>query len=82
MEIIIEAIKKLVGKDDVETKIIGVRPGDKLHEDMLANTELPFTYQPDDKLLTVIPQYTKNIILILKNMMEKNLIHHYIIMIM
>ena len=59
MEIIIEAIKKLVGKDDVETKIIGVRPGEKLHEDMLAKTELPFTYQPDDKLLTVIPQYTK-----------------------
>ena len=58
MEIIIEAIKKLVGKDDVETKIIGVRPGEKLHEDMLAKTELPFTYQPDDKLLTVIPQYT------------------------
>jgi len=25
---------------------------------MLAKTELPFTYQPDDKLLTVIPQYT------------------------
>ena len=59
MQVIIDSIKKLVGKDDVETKIIGVRPGEKLHEDMLAKTELPFTYQPDDKLLTVIPQYTK-----------------------
>ena len=58
MQVIIDSIKKLVGKDDVETKIIGVRPGEKLHEDMLAKTELPFTYQPDDKLLTVIPQYT------------------------
>ncbi len=58
MRVIIDSIKKLVGKDDVETKIIGVRPGEKLHEDMLAKTELPFTYQPDDKLLTVIPQYT------------------------
>ncbi len=58
MQVIIDSIKKLVGKNDVETKIIGVRPGEKLHEDMLAKTELPFTYQPDDKLLTVIPQYT------------------------
>jgi len=58
MEIIIQAIKQLVGKDDIQTTIIGVRPGEKLHEDMLANTELPYTYQPDDGLLTVIPQYT------------------------
>ena len=58
MQVILDSIKKLVGKDDVQTKIIGVRPGEKLHEDMLAKTELPFTYQPDDKLLTVIPQYT------------------------
>ena len=58
MQVIIDSIKKLVGSDDVKTTIIGVRPGEKLHEDMLAKTELPFTYQPDDKLLTVIPQYT------------------------
>ena len=45
-------------KNNFEKKIIGIRPGEKLHEDMLAKTELPFTYQPDDKLLTVIPQYT------------------------
>ena len=59
LEVIINAIKKLVNKDDVETTIIGIRPGEKLHEDMLATTELPFTYQPDEKLLTIVPQYTK-----------------------
>jgi len=58
MEVIIEAMKKIVNKE-VNINIIGVRPGEKLHEDMLAKTELPFTYQPDENLLTVIPQYTK-----------------------
>ena len=27
---------------------IGIRPGEKLHEDMLAETELPFTFKVDD----------------------------------
>ena len=57
MEVIIDAMKKIVNKE-VNINIIGVRPGEKLHEDMLAKTELPFTYQPDENLLTVIPQYT------------------------
>ena len=35
-----------------------MRPGEKFHEDMLAKTELDFTYQVSDKLLTVLPQYT------------------------
>ena len=35
-----------------------MRPGEKFHEDMLCKTELPFTFQPSDKLLTVLPQYT------------------------
>jgi FlaA1/EpsC-like NDP-sugar epimerase len=61
MRIIIDAIKKIVNKSDVDIDIIGIRPGEKLHEDMLAKTELPFTYQPDEKLLTIIPQYTKQI---------------------
>ncbi len=26
---------------------MGLRPGEKLHEDMLAETELPFTYKVD-----------------------------------
>ena len=35
-----------------------MRPGEKFHEDMLAKTELNFTYEVTNKLLTVIPQYT------------------------
>ena len=39
---------------------MGLRPGEKLHEDMLARTELPYTYSvPGKNLLCVRPQYTK-----------------------
>jgi UDP-N-acetylglucosamine 4,6-dehydratase/5-epimerase len=58
MKTIIETIKNIMELNSIEYDIIGMRPGEKFHEDMLAATELPFTYQPSDKLLTVLPQYT------------------------
>jgi hypothetical protein len=40
------------------TEVVGLRPGEKLHEDMLAETELDFTYEvPDNNLLQIRPQY-------------------------
>jgi FlaA1/EpsC-like NDP-sugar epimerase len=59
IETIIEAIKRICELDSIECEVIGMRPGEKFHEDMLAETELPFTYQPTANLLSVIPQYTK-----------------------
>mgnify|MGYP003676637479 FL=1 len=45
-----------------KTIATGLRPGEKLHEDMLAQTELPFTYQvPDKNLLQIRPQYTNKV---------------------
>jgi FlaA1/EpsC-like NDP-sugar epimerase len=42
-----------------KTNITGLRPGEKLHEDMLAKTELDFTYEvPNINLLQIRPQYT------------------------
>lgn len=57
----IKALEKIVGKHSL-TQIVGLRPGEKLHEDMLAETELPFTYQvPNINLLQIRPQYTHKI---------------------
>lgn len=58
MNTIVGAVEQMHG-DKVEYEIIGLRPGEKLHEDMLAATELPFTYKvPGLNLLCVRPQYT------------------------
>ena len=55
----IKALENITNKK-APTNITGLRPGEKLHEDMLAKTELPFTYQvPNINLLQVRPQYTK-----------------------
>jgi FlaA1/EpsC-like NDP-sugar epimerase len=57
----IKALEKIVGKDSI-TEVSGLRPGEKLHEDMLAETELPFTYEvPNINLLQIRPQYTHKI---------------------
>tara|TARA_Y100001938_G_C8071674_1_gene423488 strand:+ start:724 stop:1710 length:987 start_codon:yes stop_codon:yes gene_type:complete len=59
MGTILNAVEKLHGSS-FEKEMIGLRPGEKLHEDMLAKTELPFTYEVADlDLLCVRPQYTK-----------------------
>lgn len=54
----IKALGKMLDKEP-KTEIMGLRPGEKLHEDMLAKTELDFTYQvPNMNLLQIRPQYT------------------------
>jgi len=54
----IKALGKMLNKEP-KTELMGLRPGEKLHEDMLAITELPFTYQvPGINLLQIRPQYT------------------------
>ena len=58
MRNVIEAIKKISNLDSIEYDIVGMRPGEKFHEDMLCKTELEFTMEPSEKLLCVLPQYT------------------------
>ena len=54
----IKALEQITNKK-ANTTVVGLRPGEKLHEDMLAETELPFTYQvPNINLLQIRPQYT------------------------
>lgn len=58
MNTILTAVERLHGTS-FKFDIMGLRPGEKLHEDMLAETELPFTYKVDGiNLLCVRPQYT------------------------
>jgi FlaA1/EpsC-like NDP-sugar epimerase len=55
----IKALEEITGKI-AKTQIVGLRPGEKLHEDMLAETELDFTYQvPNINLLQIRPQYSQ-----------------------
>jgi len=55
----IAALEQIFNKK-ASTRITGLRPGEKLHEDMLSETELPFTYEvKDTSLLQIRPQYTK-----------------------
>jgi UDP-N-acetylglucosamine 4,6-dehydratase len=57
MKTIISSLESMTGKK-IEFQISGMRPGEKIHEDMLAETELEFTYEVDKKLMVVLPQYT------------------------
>ena len=59
MTSVIEAVKKTYSVENFECEIIGLRPGEKIHEDMLALTELPLTREANDNLLVVLPQYSK-----------------------
>lgn len=55
---VVNALSSIANKP-VNYDVVGIRPGEKLHEDMLAITELPFTYRvPNINLLQVRPQYT------------------------
>lgn len=68
METTIKALSRMTNKE-IKYNIVGMRPGEKFHEDMIAKTELPFTYYSKflegfntehcNQLLCVIPQYTE-----------------------
>jgi UDP-N-acetylglucosamine 4,6-dehydratase len=58
MKTILITLEKYLGKP-FKYAVMGLRPGEKLHEDMLAETELPYTFSPPiPGLLAVRPQYT------------------------
>jgi UDP-N-acetylglucosamine 4,6-dehydratase len=59
MSSVLEAMKTISNKKEIDFEISGLRPGEKIHEDMLAETELAFAYYATDDLLTILPQYTK-----------------------
>jgi len=70
MDAIIKALSKKLNKA-IGFNVVGMRPGEKFHEDMIAKTELPFTYHSQflpgfttehcNRLLCVLPQYTSKV---------------------
>ena len=59
MSTVIEAIKKITDTENLNLSVTGLRPGEKVHEDMMAKTELPYAYDIDNNLIAVLPQYTQ-----------------------
>jgi len=70
MNTVINSLSKKIDKK-IKYNLVGMRPGEKFHEDMIAKTELPFTYHSQfldgftsehcNKLLCIIPQYTNKV---------------------
>jgi len=55
---VLKSLEQITNKKS-KTKIIGMRPGEKLHEDMLAEIELNRTYKFEkENLLQIRPQYS------------------------
>jgi|TARA_R110000796_G_scaffold124523_1_gene238975 UDP-N-acetylglucosamine 4,6-dehydratase len=59
LETVLKSLRVLCDVDNVDYNIVNMRPGEKIHEDMLAITELDFTYEVGEKLLAVLPQYSR-----------------------
>ena len=61
MRSIIEAMKIICKVEDIQFEVVGMRPGEKIHEDMLSKTELSFTREVDGDLLAILPQYSNKL---------------------
>jgi len=55
---IVEVMKGLFGNEKTTQKIVGVRPGEKLHEVLVSKNESPRTKIFNDKYYVILPQYT------------------------
>jgi UDP-N-acetylglucosamine 4,6-dehydratase len=58
IKMVLEVLKDIAGVDELNHKLIGLRPGEKIHEDMLSQIELPLSCSVSSSLIAVLPQYT------------------------
>lgn len=56
LEIIAKVMVKLFGNKKTKTRIIGVRPGEKIDEVLVSKNESPFTYEFSDQHFVILPQ--------------------------
>ncbi|KQC08835.1 MAG: hypothetical protein APR54_04170, partial [Candidatus Cloacimonas sp. SDB] len=61
-EVMIQKYAPLFGFDtnDIEIEIIGKRPGEKMHEELLTEYESEFTYENEEMFITYSPHYFSN----------------------
>lgn len=59
MQVIIKALQLLV-KNNFEIDLLGMRPGEKIHEDMLNQQELDQTRIASNNLLAILPEYSRH----------------------
>lgn len=57
LEIISRVMTKMFGNSETKQKIIGIRPGEKIHEVLVSKNESPRTKAVNDKYYVILPQF-------------------------
>lgn len=55
---IASVMTKLFGNEETKQKVIGIRPGEKMHEVLVSKNEAPRTKIFNDKYYVILPQYS------------------------
>lgn len=57
MDVLMKTMIKMFGNKDTKIKIIGRRPGEKMHEVLISNNEMPFMRDLSNGYFVILPQF-------------------------
>jgi UDP-N-acetylglucosamine 4,6-dehydratase len=57
---IVEVMIEKYGNAETKTEIIGARPGEKLHEVLVSKSEIPHTYELNERYFVIIPEINQD----------------------